>query len=244
MNRLLYFAALISLFASCTGDKTASLASVVSAWEGREIVFPENPVFTIQGRDTVDFSFRDAPYKIVSYVDSVGCMSCKLHLSVWKRYIHRLDSLTGGTVPVVIFMNASDWEELGFITRRDRFDLPVCFDMDDELNRLNHFHSDMALHTFLLDVQNRVLAVGNPILVPDVRDMFFELMGIDDYRPASTSVSLNRHEVDMGVMRMGSRAEVKVRLTADEQGDFYKSVFIYDNAADSPQEVVLSGKIE
>ena len=73
MNRLLYFAAFISLFASCTGDRAASLASVVSAWEGREIVFPENPVFTIQGRDTVDFPFRDAPYKIVSYVDSVGC---------------------------------------------------------------------------------------------------------------------------------------------------------------------------
>ena len=42
----------------------------------------------------------------------------------------------------------------------------------------------------------------------------------------------------------GGRAEVKIRLTGDEQGDFYKSVFIYDNAADSPQEVILSGKIE
>ena len=68
---------LVLIISSCADDRSASVADIVSQWEGREILFPENSVFTIQGRDTVDFQFQDAPYKILTYVDSVGCMSCK-----------------------------------------------------------------------------------------------------------------------------------------------------------------------
>ena len=37
-----------------------SIARLVKEWNGKEIRFPEHPVFTILGKDTVDFSFRDA----------------------------------------------------------------------------------------------------------------------------------------------------------------------------------------
>ncbi len=134
----------ISLFASCADNRSASVADYVSQWEGREILFPENSVFTIQGRDTVDFQFQDAPYKILTYVDSVGCMSCKLQLMNWSKYIQELDSVTGNSVPVVFFINASNQKELSYITRRDGFKHPVCFDEKDEINRLNQFSADMT----------------------------------------------------------------------------------------------------
>ena len=206
LKPLLVVAALISLFASCTGDRAASLASVVSAWEGREIVFPENPVFTIQGRDTVDFPFRDAPYKIVSYVDSMGCMSCKLHLSFWKGFIRLVDSISSGTVRTAFFLNARDMDEINLITKRSGFDYPVCFDKDDELNALNGFPSIMEYQTFLLDKENKVVLAGNPALSPDIRNRYLSILG--ENREESTRTTMadaGETDVYVGALHLGEK---------------------------------------
>ena len=163
MKRGLLAIIAISLFASCADDRSASVADIVSQWEGREILFPENSVFTIQGRDTVDFQFQNAPYKILTYVDSVGCMSCKLQLMNWSKYIQELDSVTVNSVPVAFFINASDQKELSYITRRDGFKHPVCFDEKDELNSLNQFSADMTFpqNHLYLNTPTTIVLRGN-----------------------------------------------------------------------------------
>lgn len=42
------------LFISCKGNKQ-QLAALLKEWEQKEIIFPSHTVFTIQGKDTVDF---------------------------------------------------------------------------------------------------------------------------------------------------------------------------------------------
>ena len=72
------------LAAFCEESEKERLSRLVKEWEGKEILFPAHSVFTIQGKDTVDFDFKDADYKVVTYIDSVGCTSCKLQLHSWK----------------------------------------------------------------------------------------------------------------------------------------------------------------
>lgn len=79
---LLFF---LCLLCSCKESEKEKIARLVKEWDGKEISFPPHSVFTIQGKDTIDFSFADAEYKIVTYVDSVGCTSCKLQLLVGKN---------------------------------------------------------------------------------------------------------------------------------------------------------------
>lgn len=76
-----YFIALILLFMllSCKNHKRENISSILQHWEHREILFPTNNIFSIQGRDTVDYSI-DADFKILTYVDSTGCTSCRLKL--------------------------------------------------------------------------------------------------------------------------------------------------------------------
>ena len=50
----------------------------------------------------------------------------------------------------------------------DRFKYPVCIDEEDSLNKLNSFPSDMAFQTFLLDKDNKVKAIGNPVHNPKI----------------------------------------------------------------------------
>jgi len=184
-------------------------------------VFPENSVFTIQGRDTVDFQFQNAPYKILTYVDSVGCLSCKLHLPIWSRYIHWLDSITEGKVPVVFYMQAKDVEELTFITQRDRFHYPICLDVMGELNRLNNMPTYMMYQTFLLDRENRVLAIGNPILDMELRDRYYEILenGKTINKQPQTRISIDSVDINLGQLRQGDKIRHEFILTNTGDND-------------------------
>ena len=89
------------LFSSCKESEKDKIARLVEEWEGKEILFPAHSFFTIQGKDTVDFSLADADYKVVTYIDSVGCTSCKLQLIRWKLFACggcKLFSLRSSTV--------------------------------------------------------------------------------------------------------------------------------------------------
>ncbi len=44
------------------------------------------------------------------------------------------------------------------------------------LTLLNHFPSDVNFQTFLLDSQNKVLAIGNPVHNKKVRDLYLQII--------------------------------------------------------------------
>ena len=77
--RIIY-AIVFVFFASCINPQKENITELVFEWNGKEILFLKKTVFTIQGEDTVDFSCRNAEYKMVSYFDPLRCISCKLQL--------------------------------------------------------------------------------------------------------------------------------------------------------------------
>ena len=66
---------IISLFLlfSCQNPAKDHITQLVEEWQGKEVRFPENPVFTRQLKDTVDYRIPEAEYKVLVYVDSIGC---------------------------------------------------------------------------------------------------------------------------------------------------------------------------
>lgn len=92
---------------------------------------------------------------------------------------------------------------------------PVCFDREDAFNRVNRFPSEMALQTFLLDKDNRVVAIGNPVHNPQVKELYLNIIG--GKRSASaetvqTVASLSEREVQFCSFPMGEKKERKVTL--------------------------------
>jgi hypothetical protein len=189
------------LAASCEESEKERLSRLVKEWEGKEILFPAHSTFTIQGKDTVDFEFRNAEYKIVTYIDSVGCTSCKLQLSRWKEFMTEVDGLANGSIPFLFYFHPKDMRELRYLTRKDAFIHPVCFDEKDELNRLNQLPADMIFQTFLLDKDNKVVAMGNPVLNPQIKELYLNvIIGRTKGQQTSsiTSVSINQTTIDFG----------------------------------------------
>ena len=209
------------LVSSCEESDKERLSRLVQEWEGKEILFPAHSTFTIQGKDTVDFDFKGAAYTIVTYIDSMGCTSCKLQLHRWKELVKEVDSLTNGDVPFLFYFHPKDIKELRYLTRRDAFAYPVCFDEKDDFNRLNRFPSEMMFQTFLLDKENRVIALGNPIQNPKVKELYLNLikgMGESTSKERLTTVSINSTVIDFGSFPQSEKQERSFILTNTGNG--------------------------
>ena len=214
------------LLASCSESREEAMFRLVNEWKDKSVIIPVRSVFTVQGKDVVDFNYRDAEYKILVYTDSVGCTSCKLQLPKWKRMIAEVDSLTGGSVPFLFYFHPKDSKELRFYLRRDNFTYPVCFEEDDYINRLNRFPSDMTFQTMLLNKENKVVAIGSPVLNPKIKDLYLEIItgkkkGTDK---SVTTVSIVDSEKDFGNIPLNEKREHVFKLV--NTGD--KPLVIYD----------------
>lgn len=204
------------VLASCQESNKEAMLRLVNEWNGKEIKFPAHSVFTIQGKDTVDFPYKGADYKVVAYVDSAGCTSCKLQLNRWKDLVTEVDSLTDGAVPFLFYFQTKDLKELRYLTRREGFTYPVCFDEKDELDALNRFPDEMMFQTFLLDKENKVVAIGNPVHNPKVKELYLKVMtgkGSQEVTEVLTEVSVDQKVLDFGSFPKEEKREGRFVLT-------------------------------
>lgn len=77
------------LFCSCKETKNEKIAHQLNKWLDKEIYFPQNIEFTSLGGKSRNLLQEQWDYAIVSYVDSIGCISCKLQLDIWKKLIEK-----------------------------------------------------------------------------------------------------------------------------------------------------------
>lgn len=215
-----WYIILLSIFAfsflfSCKESASDRITRLVTEWDNRKIIYPNKMYFTIFGRDTVQTGIMNSKYSIITYVDSVGCTSCKLALNRWLKFIAELDTITESSVPVHFFLNSSNKDEVVEIFERNQFDYPVCLDENDSINILNNFPKDIFFQTFLLDKDNRVIAIGNPVLNPKIKDLYFDIISENEaftsiYKQILTTVSLSKDKIDFGDFSWDKRKEVEV----------------------------------
>lgn len=183
---------------SCAETRKEQVGHLVREWKGREIVYPNNMLYSILGKDTS--YIPKSEYTIVNYIDSGGCTSCKLQLTEWKRLIAQLDSV--GNTSVLFFLYPKSRKEMIYILKRDNFTHPVCLDTEDSFNKLNKFPQDEMFHTFLLDRDNKVLAIGNPIHNPKVKELYLKIISGDkstkEEAASQTTVACSNMVIDMG----------------------------------------------
>ncbi|MDH6313632.1 hypothetical protein M2137_002422 [Parabacteroides sp. PFB2-10] len=203
MKRYFFILPFFLLFLSCHESDKQRITRLVTEWQGKEILFPDEMVFSRYATDAVEWPVWEADYKVLVYVDSLGCISCKLQLPKWKEWITQVDSITDGYVPFLFFFQSSDQKEIRHLLKRDDFDYPVCLDREDQLNKLNNFPSDITFQTFLLDKDNRVVSIGNPIHNLAVKDLYLKqiigsLTPSTSNQPIRTTAEAEQTEINLG----------------------------------------------
>ena len=199
---IIFFLLLISLY-SCSNFKGKEINKLVNKWSGREVVFPDNMVFTRLCKDTVvKFWPFHENYSIIVYVDSVGCLSCRLQLGEWKSVMAEYDSILGEHIPVLFYFASNDVHEISHILKKDNFNYPICIDGKDSLYKLNHFPSDMMFQTFLLDKNNKVVAIGNPVHNPKIKELYLNIIqgkkDVEGEKTLRTEITIKEPIISLG----------------------------------------------
>ena len=163
---------LVVLFFSCRDSKEVSAKKVVAEWFGKEIVFPQGTGCSLMGSATACPDMSDTTYKVLLYTDSVGCTSCRLNLHVWKAYMEEVETIAPGKVDFVFYFQPKFRNELEYILRQEKLEHTVYIDEEDEINRINDFPNEMEYQCFLLDSDNKVVSIGNPVANPKVWEVY------------------------------------------------------------------------
>ena len=108
-------------------------------------------------------------------------------------------------------MHPKDAKEIRYLLKRDAFDRPVCIDIDDRLNKLNKFPADITFQTFLLDKDNKVTVLGNPVHNTAVKELYLkQITGKDSPNKniPKTTAEATKTEIDFRNFRqIGSKGD-------------------------------------
>ena len=151
----------VILIFSCQMVRKDNVKKIMQEWYGKEILIPTEIEYRILGRDTVSSALWDKPYKILTYIDSIGCSSCQLGLPKWKMLIdsYKLQQIDIGFLFVI---HSSDYDLLSWDIKENNFRHPVIYDYNNQFDKLNRF-PPAPYRTFLLDKDNKVQLIGSPM---------------------------------------------------------------------------------
>lgn len=196
---------LLSLLSCHGGDKQCEVIDMIKYWNNKQIQFPSNIQFTSLGQEVPSLLNKKWDYAIVSYTDSLGCTSCKLQLKRWKMLISKKEEIKDKNVEVLLFLHPSSYKDILTFLKDEHFDYPVCIDMNDSFNHLNKIPvNDMAFQTFLLDKNNRIIAIGNPAYNSKIEDLYFNIikgkpiLSTNSQKTSITTVSLPSRLLKLG----------------------------------------------
>lgn len=165
------------VFCGCKSNNSSNeIEKTVQEWAGKEIFFPKNISCKSIDKDILCISPNSTPYKILIYTDSTGCTSCKLHLYKWSTIIEEVKNEMADLVNFQFYFHPKNIEEIFFLFRKDSFKYPSYIDVDNQLDKINHFPRNSKFQTFLLDRYNKVVCIGNPAENSQLWDLYKQII--------------------------------------------------------------------
>ena len=102
--------------------------------------------------------------------------------------------------------------------RDNHFDRFVFIDEMDSLNRMNNYLHEEHLCTFLLDKNDKIIAIGNPILNYNVKKMYLDIISgktvLSSYdKQLLTDVSISKTKIDLVTFSWNDAQEVEIQIS-------------------------------
>ena len=154
---------------------------------------------------TLDLPWLDATSdcKVFMYVDSSRCTECQMSLPKWEKFMKDATFLFGNKVSFSFCASSLvNRNTVKLVALRSNFSYPISIDSNDIVKSKLNIPSDSRFHCFLLDENNKVILIGNPVHNPKIKELYFKTisdrLGIV-YNPQSEH---NTNEIDFGTFSM------------------------------------------
>ena len=113
-----------------------------------------------------------------------------------------MDSVSPHKLTCIFAFNPRNKEELIKLLKKARFNYFVYIDEPDTLNKINKFLDDDNFRTLLLDKDNRVVVIGNPVHNPRVKELYKSVIKGDNTnkieKSRNTLIQLDKSSVNLG----------------------------------------------
>lgn len=191
--------------------KTQNINDIISELIGKNIVLPNTAIVDDSIPISVDSILNNNQYKIISYVDTSYCYSCRLQLAKWKEYISEISDEKRTVVMFLVFNSAINHEAKNLLKMAD-WNMPVFFDNNEQFKNTYNIPDEFVLQTLLLNKNNEVIAVGNPIYNPKIKDLYNKKMNVNSSQQKKTQVRFNKKKILFGKMHNGCNYEEELIL--------------------------------
>lgn len=211
---------LVLFFISCE-SKNDRHKKAVESLIGKEIRIPENAECQIQDIP-FDYDFDDADYKIITYIDSAGCTSCNMKLASRNASIDEFKTLEDIEVNYLLIINSKNKEEIIRLLKMGEFNHPVMIDTEGEFIRYNEMPEESAYHTILLDNSNRILAVGDPVKNPKIKELYRNIITESQKEENNEKLSLASHPTkNLGMVNKGDTVHVSFQMINEDSVTYH-----------------------
>ncbi|MDR0603315.1 MAG: DUF1573 domain-containing protein [Bacteroidales bacterium] len=191
---------------SCEKNKISKGSDIIlKEWLGQTIKFPNIQPTFIETPDSLKYDIHgNKKYKILLYVDSTGCIGCKLQLNIWKVYLEELNS----EADFLFYFHPKTENSILYLLKYELFNYPVFIDIKNELNKLNNLPSNPKYQCFLLDKDNKILAMGNPVYNFKIWKLYNQIItGKISDKPLVTTITLIQTEIGLNNLHVGKTSE-------------------------------------
>ena len=174
----LRFIALFILLTSCAKSPgkldSLEIKKSVKEWINRKLIFPDSLLQlkndTLSSVKTERFKTRNL--KIVTFI-SGECYSCVKTLNLWANLIDSLDRFDKiEFIPIILTFDTDQFIN-DFYTDSPKT-LELYIDQDLKFVTNYTLPNDFTLRTFLLNADNIVLLIGNPLYKNEVLKLYLE----------------------------------------------------------------------
>lgn len=211
--KILYIGILFLFFSCNVSNNKKEITNLINKWNEKEIIFPTDYIDFISSNKELSVDSSLSNYKILIYIDSIGCSSCKLQLNEWKIFMKQVDSLTNNHVKFLFILHPKEIREIKVQAKINKFNYPLYFDKNDELNKLNKFPSDIAFHTFLLDRENKVILLGNPVSNPKIKELYInKILNKGNIQIDKTEIEVDNLNIDFGKFNWNKPQERTIHI--------------------------------
>ncbi len=196
--KYIYITFLTALFCACYKPTDKELIQkAVEEWQGKHLELPRDMEDFLTG-NTIDLN--DADFTILTYVDSTGCTGCKMKLPLWKEFLNSLDTVCDLDIRFLMIVNSSNIRELRYLLKRDSFDYPVYIDSNNNVAEFNSIPKEHILQTFLLDENEKVLAIGNPVYSSKIEKLYKNIIsdGLSLSTNSKNTISVIDKQISLG----------------------------------------------
>ncbi|MBE6332723.1 MAG: hypothetical protein E7070_10525 [Bacteroidales bacterium] len=141
------------------------------------VVIPTDKMIYWEPDEYVDTHHNENKYRLVVYTDSTQCSSCFIsHLSDWYEFLS-LERNGHLSVTFIIEPPKSQYEETIERIKKKQFLHAIYIDSDCQFRENNpQIPQERIYHIFLLNKDNQIELVGNPIQNSQVGKMLMDIL--------------------------------------------------------------------